>query len=138
MCGKTFANVMVEHHPRKVGGSNYTLRVIARLLWRIIFNYSAFPLRVLCGLGLATALVSFVLGTYYLIRSVFIDTEAHGFPTLVVLFSFYQGITLAILAALGEYVVRIVNDVSGQRAYRIRRTKQTERSAGEIPEPPAA
>lgn len=131
LCGKSFANVMVDHHPRKVGASNYTIRVIARLLWRIIFNYSAFPLRVLCSMGLVTALVSFILGTYYLIRSLFVATAAPGFPTLVVLFSFYQGIMLAILAALGEYVVRIVNDVSGQRAYRIRRTRQTERADGD-------
>ncbi len=120
MSAKTFANVPVAHHARDVGESNYTLRTIARLVWRIVFNYSAFPLRLMCGLGGLVALFSFVLGLYFLIRAAILGTETPGWPTLIVLLSFYQGITLAILAAVGEYVVRIVNDVSGQRAYRIR------------------
>ena len=121
MSAKTFANVPVEHCPRQSGGSNYTLRVIAKLIWRIVFNYSAFPLRLLCGIGGVTALLSFMLGAYYLVRAIFVPSQTAGWPTLVVLLSFYQGITLVIFAAVGEYIVRIANDVSGQRAYRIRR-----------------
>lgn len=120
MSAKSFANVPVAHHPREIGDSNYTLRTIARLVWRIVFNYSAFPLRIMCGMGGLIALLSFVSGIYFLIRAAVLGTETPGWPTLVVLLSFYQGVTLAILAAVGEYVVRIVNDVSGQRAYRIR------------------
>jgi len=121
MSAKTFANVPVAHHARDVGESNYTLRTISRLVWRIVFNYSAFPLRLMCGVGGLVALSSFVLGVYFLIRAIFVETKSPGWPTLVLLLSFYQGITLAILAAVGEYVVRIVNDISGQRAYRIRK-----------------
>ncbi len=121
MCAKTFANVPVEHRPRESGASNYTLPVIARLVWRIVFNYSAFPLRLLCGIGGVTALASFLLGAYYLVRAMFVPSQTAGWPTLVVLLSFYQGMILVIFAAVGEYIVRIANDVSGQRAYRIRR-----------------
>ncbi len=121
MSGKTFANVKVEHHPRTVGESNYNLRTILRLVWRIVFNYSAFPLRALCALGGFVALLSFLLGAYYLGRAMFFGTETAGFPTLVILLSFYQGFMLLIFAAVGEYLVRISSDVSGQKAYRVRR-----------------
>ena len=121
MNGKTFANVRVEHHAREQGQSNYTAKVIARLAWRIIFNYSAFPLRVLCGVGLVMAMVAFVIGMFFLIRKLSGGTRIQGWTTLLVLLSFYQGLTLVILGALGEYIVRIVNDVSGRPAYRIRK-----------------
>ncbi|MEZ6097931.1 MAG: glycosyltransferase family 2 protein [Pirellulaceae bacterium] len=121
MCGKTFANAPVAHHARAVGDSNYNWRVIARLVWRIVFNYSAFPLRLLCTIGGITAAGSFVLGMYYLIRSFFVASATPGWPTLVVMLSFYHGITLMILAAVSEYLVRVVNDVSGRKAYRIRK-----------------
>ena len=121
MSGKTFANVRVEHHAREEGQSNYTAKAIARLVWRIIFNYSAFPLRALCGIGAFMALVAFAVGVFIVIRRFLKETSAPGWTTLVVLISFYQGLTLVILGALGEYVVRIVNDVSGRKAYRIRK-----------------
>ncbi len=121
MSGKTFANIRTEHHARAEGKSNYSTRVIAALIWRILFNYSAFPLRVLCGVGVVMAVASFVLGAFYLIRALNKDSAAPGWPTLVVLLSFYQGLTLILLGALGEYVVRVVNDVSGRKAYRVRK-----------------
>jgi len=120
MAGKTFANVDVEHHAREEGTSNYTAIVIARLIWRIIFNYSAFPLRFICGVGLATAVISFIVGLWLVARKISGDSQVPGWTSLVVLLSFYQGLILVLLAALGEYVVRIVNDVSGPRAFRVR------------------
>lgn len=119
--GHDFANVPVAHHPRPVGESNYGVRAVARLVWRIVFNYSAFPLRLLCGVGIVMACLSFLLGAYYLVRAIFFGTSAPGWPTLIVLISFYQGLMLVIFAAVGEYLVRIVNDVSQTRSYRIRR-----------------
>lgn len=120
MTGKTFANVDVEHHAREEGQSNYTLKVILKLIWRIIFNYSAFPLRMLTGIGLVTAVGAFLLGSFYLVRGLITGSSVQGWTTLVVLMAFFQGLTLLILAAMGEYVVKIVNDIARDSAYRIR------------------
>jgi glycosyltransferase involved in cell wall biosynthesis len=120
MNAKSFANVPVEHHPRQHGQSNYGAKEILQLVWRIVFNYSAFPLRLLCGIGVVMALASFLIGGFYLAKNMVAGVRVPGWTTLVVLLSFYQGLTLVIFAAIGEYVVRIVNDVSGPRAYRVR------------------
>jgi glycosyltransferase involved in cell wall biosynthesis len=117
---KAFANVPVEHHPRQQGRSNYGVRQILELVWRIVFNYSAFPLRLLCGIGLVMSLVSFLISGFYLTKNLVAGIRVPGWTTLIVLMSFYQGLILLIFAAIGEYVVRIVNDVSGPRAYRVR------------------
>ena len=66
--------------------------------------------------------MSFLLGAYYLVRAVLSGSVSPGFPTLVCLLAFCNGVTLLVLALLSEYVVRLVNEVSGIPAYRIRRT----------------
>ncbi len=123
MTGRSFGNVDVQHHPRTDGTSNYTAVVIAKLVWRIVFNYSAFPLRFLCGIGLMMSMFAFLFGCYVLIKQFTYGVRQPGWTTLVVLISFFQGVTLIVLSALGEYLVRILNDVSGPKAYRIREIK---------------
>lgn len=120
LSAKSFANISVRHEERSVGKSNYNMRAIAKLVWRILFNYSAFPLRLVSAIGTFTAITAFLLGCFFVVRALFVQSAAPGWPTLVALMSFYQGITLVLFAALGEYVVRIVNDVSGRKSYQVR------------------
>ena len=121
MSGQTFANVQIEHHPRRVGKSNYEIRSLVQLIFRLVFGYSAFPLRLLCGLGFLVAFFSYIFGFYYLVRGISGGTQVEGWLTLVVLLSFFQGMVLMIMAAMGEYLVRILAEVSNREAYRIRR-----------------
>ncbi|MBX9692757.1 MAG: glycosyltransferase family 2 protein, partial [Cyanobacteria bacterium] len=62
-------NVDVEHHERAQGKSNYSLTKILKLVLTILFNYSSFPLRVLCGVGVAVSTFSFTLGAFFMIQS---------------------------------------------------------------------
>jgi len=118
--GKTFGNVTVQHERREDGRSNYTAKKIAQLVWRIIFNYSSFPMRFVCVMGAVVAMLAFCLGGFYLVKSFIQGTEVPGWPTLVVLLSFFQGVMLLILAMVGEYLVRLMHDVSIPKSYRIR------------------
>jgi len=111
------ANTLVEHHPRKVGESNYSWRRILQLVAAILFNYSSFPLRVVAGIGIIIALCSFVLGAGYLLSGFFSQTRVPGWTTLVVLLSFFNGVLMVMLAMLGEYVVRIINQISTSDPY---------------------
>ena len=129
LTARTFANVQVEHHPRKVGSSNYGIRTIAALIWRIIFNYSALPLRWACIGGIGVSVVSFFIGVYFLCKALLFGTASPGFPTLVCLLAFCNGVTLMVLGLMSEYIVRVVNEVSGIPAFRIRRTTR-ERADG--------
>lgn len=115
------ANAPVEHHARRVGSSNYDLRRILVLLSTILFNYSSFPLRLVAGLGLATALVSLLLGLYFLVAGLLGDTSVPGWTTIVVMLAFFNGVTLLMLAMLGEYVVRIINQLNMADPYFVRK-----------------
>jgi glycosyltransferase involved in cell wall biosynthesis len=114
------ANVWVEHHERGAGESQYSLLTILKLVMRILFNYSAWPLRVVSTSGMIVAGLSFALGLYYLGKRLFGDVSVPGWTTVVVLLSFFNGISLLVLGMLGEYVVRLLNEVNAGKSYHIR------------------
>jgi glycosyltransferase involved in cell wall biosynthesis len=113
------ANVTVRHDPAKVGKSRYSTSRIIRLVLTILFSYSLFPLRLAAGCGFVIAICSFMLGGAYLIRGMVTDTVVPGWTSLVVLTSVFNGVTIALLSMLGEYVVRTLNAVSAQDTYHV-------------------
>ena len=114
------ANVWVEHQKRPSGTSNYNFIKILELVMRILFNYSSYPLRFVSLAGMVISLLSFLLGIYYLIRAIFIGTSVPGWATLIVLMSFFNGLSLLILSMLGEYIIRLLNQVSSTKSYYIK------------------
>jgi glycosyltransferase involved in cell wall biosynthesis len=113
------SNVTVHHRAREVGTSSYNLVRIVRLVLTILFSYSVFPLRLAALCGFMVAGVSFLLGVGYFVRALFVETQVPGWTSLVVLLSFFNGVTIALLSMLGEYVVRTLNTVSAQDHYHV-------------------
>ncbi len=114
------ANVLVEHRLRPVGKSNYNLLKIAELVMRILFNYSSYPLRVVSFIGGIIAVLSFLLGIYFLVKALFVGTTVPGWASVVVLLAFFNGITILILSMLGEYTIRLLNQTSQAQSYYIK------------------
>lgn len=114
------ANEWVEHRERPVGTSNYNLFRILSLVARILFNYSSYPLRVVALMGMAATLVSFALAFFYIIRALFTEVSVPGWTTIVVLLSFFNGISLLIMGMLGEYMVRLIRHTSAAEPYYVR------------------
>jgi len=112
-------HVSVRHEPRTVGKSSYSMTRILRLVLTIMFSYSSFPLRAAAFAGFVVALVSFILGAVYLLRAFFVDSQVEGWTTIAVLLSIFNGVTIALLSMLGEYVVRTLNAVSAQDTYHV-------------------
>ncbi|MGH3423076.1 MAG: glycosyltransferase family 2 protein [Nocardioidaceae bacterium] len=113
------SNAVVVHKPRPVGKSHYSLFRILRLVMTILFSYSLFPLRFAAVGGFIIAGLGFLLGATYLVRAVFIDTAVPGWTTIVVLLSIFNGVTIALLSMLGEYVIRTLHAVSAQDTYHV-------------------
>jgi polyisoprenyl-phosphate glycosyltransferase len=114
------ANTWVTHQKRQIGNSNYNFIKILELVMRILFNYSSYPLRFVSAIGLIVAFLSFVLGIYYLIRATFIGTTVPGWATLVVLLSFFNGMSLLLMSMLGEYIIRLLNQFSSTKSYYVK------------------
>jgi glycosyltransferase involved in cell wall biosynthesis len=112
-------DVEVEHHERTVGTSNYKLSKIIELLTRILFNYSAFPLRLLTVSGMIVAALSFCLAAYIFTKALVVGTSVPGWASMAVLLTFFNGMTLLVLGVIGEYVVRILQQTSMTEPYTV-------------------
>ena len=114
------ANVEVEHHPRAEGGSGWRMgRLVGAAIDNTV-NASTAPLRFVSLAGIVIAVISFVLAAWYFVRGLLGDISVAGFPTTVVLIVFFGGSILAAIGLLGEYVIRIVSEVTGQPRYVVR------------------
>jgi glycosyltransferase involved in cell wall biosynthesis len=113
------SNVVVRHDPRAVGKSSYSMLRIARLVATILFSYSSFPLRLAAFFGFLVSAFSFLIGAFYLIQGVVTGSNVEGWTSLIVLLAFFNGVTIALLSMLGEYVVRTLNSVSAHEPYHV-------------------
>ena len=115
-------NVWVDHQAREGGGSSYSFWKLLALVFRITFNYSSLPLRVVSAVGLFVTVLSFALGAFWLLRATFVGIRVPGFASLALMLALFNGVALLILSMLGEYTVRLLNQMSAADAYHVRET----------------
>ncbi len=120
MFSSKIGNVDVDHQSREIGTSNYTLRRILSLMTRLLINYSSYPLRLLSSIGLLISSLSFFIGSIYLFRGLLFGTNVAGWTTLVVLTAFLGGFIIALLGVIGEYLSRILDQLSSNKSYFIK------------------
>ena len=113
------SNVEVDHSPRAVGKSTYSPIRIGRLVLRILFSYSLFPLRFSAAIGFFISVVSFLVGAAFTIRHLMGDSHITGLTTLIVLLSFLNGVIILMLSMLGEYVLRTLKQVTEIEPYHV-------------------
>lgn len=99
-----FGVVVVEHHERRQGRSNYGVRGLIRFMTDLATGYSVRPLRAAMGLGLTIIATGFATLVWVLIRALLSGSPVPGFPFLVVLISVFSGTQLVILGVLGQYI----------------------------------
>jgi glycosyltransferase involved in cell wall biosynthesis len=113
------ANVDVEHSPRTVGKSNYNPVRIARLVLRILFSYSLFPLRLMAGVGFLISVFSFTLGVALALRHTLTNAKVEGWTSIIVLLAFLNGVIILMLSMLGEYMLRTLQQVTDNEPYHV-------------------
>ncbi|MFO7900224.1 MAG: glycosyltransferase family 2 protein [Planctomycetota bacterium] len=105
------AHVPVEHSPRYGGESTYTLARQLRLAADVVCNVTMLPLRLVSILGGLACLFSVAYVIYALIRYFTGTIGVPGWTTLVILVSFFAGVTLLSIGILGEYLARVFWEV---------------------------
>ena len=114
-------NVMVEHHKREVGTSNYTLRKLMRL-WLAYFNYTVLPLRISFFLGVIFSMIGLVSALVTIIRKLVSPHMIVGWASLMACLLIFSGVIMLILGILGEYIGKLILSINGTPQYIIRET----------------
>ena len=77
-------------------------------------------MQVVSSLGIAIAVVAFLLGIFFILKSVFLGVSVPGWTTIVVLVSLFSGINIAITSILGQYVVRLMQQFGSSQSYYVK------------------
>jgi len=113
------ANVEVEHLERAGGQSTYDLTRIVRLVFTILFSYSGFPLQLVATAGLVLSAASFLVGATFAVRGFIVTSVMPGWTSLVTLLSFFNSFVFLMLSMLGEYVVRLQQQITTPENYTV-------------------
>lgn len=105
-------NVAVEHHARQTGRSTYTVRKLIRLFSFLLVNHSFFPLRAIVAWGLLLCVASFFFALYLVVRALLDPVPVPGWTSTIVILCFLSGNLFLALGVLGEYMGRLVDEVS--------------------------
>ena len=116
-------NITVEHDKRKYGKSTYKISKLFKLAFNLVINYTSLPLIALSIIGFLTSGLSFAFGIYIIIKKILIGVSVEGWTSIIVLLSFFNGLLISILSLMGEYLYRIIGEVSNRSQFAIRRKK---------------
>jgi len=112
------ANVEVIHKERKVGKSGYNLFKLFKFSLNLLINFSSLPLLLVGVFGFTISILSIGYGTIIIIRKI-IDPNygVTGWNSLMVAITFLGGAILMAIGIIGEYLRRILAEVSYEKQY---------------------
>ena len=102
-----FSSVRVEHLPRSVGESNYTIRKLISHAFNLVTGFSGLPLKLASIAGFVLTLFGVTVLAYVLIRYFINGVNVPGFAFLASIIAIFSGAQMFALGIFGEYLSRI-------------------------------
>ncbi len=128
-----FSAVEVEHKPRELGKSNYTLRKLASHAIDLTTGFSALPLRLSSMMGLLFTGFGFLVLAWVVGRYLITGDSVPGFPFLASIISIFSGAQLLTLGVFGEYLARIHFRTMKKPAYNVLMTTDKMAAGSALP-----
>ncbi len=120
--------IVVERAARYDGTPRVSLRGLFRLAKTAVFSFSSFPLTIFHVIGAAAATVFVVLGGFSIFCKLFTDQAIPGWTSHILTGSFFGVLNALGISILGEYVIRIYDQVRGRPQYVVDRTVNMRRT----------
>ena len=99
--------VEYERSERAAGEAKYDFKMLFKLAYNGIFNFSEFPIKFVTSIGFGAIVLALVYFVITLIKKITQDTVPEGFIALLFVIVLFSGIQLIALGLIGEYVLRI-------------------------------
>jgi len=116
------SGIVVERQARYDAVPRVSLRGLFRLAKTAIFSFSTLPLMIFHIIGFVAAAVFLGLGGYALFCKLFTSLALPGWTSHILLGSFFGAMNALGISILGEYVIRIYDQVRGRPLYLVDRT----------------
>jgi hypothetical protein len=88
-----FPQTAIEYSrdPRLAGKTNWNYRKLIKFAIEGISSFTQKPLHLATYMGFITALGAFILGLFYIIKTLMFGETIQGFPTLITMILFFSG-----------------------------------------------
>jgi glycosyltransferase involved in cell wall biosynthesis len=116
---RRFGTLRVEHRPREVGVSNYTLRKLVSHALTVATGFSTLPLRLASILGFSFTALGLAVLAYVVAVYVFRGGSVPGFPFLASIVAIFSGAQMFTIGIMGEYLARIHSRMMERPTYAI-------------------
>ena len=100
-----------EREARIEGESGYTIKKLLKIAFDGIFSFSNVPIRLITILGTVGLLFASMYTIVVLFSYFYQNIEMKGYTSLVIIISFFSSLILICLGIIGEYIVRIYDEV---------------------------
>ena len=114
--------VVVERNARYDGRPRVSLGGLVRLAKTAMFSFSSFPLTIFHVIGVSATVVFLALGSFSVFCKLFTDWAIPGWTSYMLTGSFFGALNALGISILGEYVIRIYDQVRGRPQYVVDRT----------------
>ena len=100
-----------DRDERYAGETKYSWSKLFELAFNGIFNFSDFPVKIITRLGFFTVLFSLIYFLYNIYRKLYYNDVPQGFTATILAIILFSGVQMISLGLIGEYVLRIYNQV---------------------------
>jgi len=112
----------IEHAQRPVGKSSYTLSKMIHLAIDSIVSQSNKPLRLAIKFGFILSFMSFLYGSWLILRYFLFSIAAEGWTSVMVSIYFIGGLMFANMGMLGLYIGKIFDETKNRPIYLVQET----------------
>jgi len=116
-----FAAIPVQHEPRVIGTSSYTLAKLMTHALNMMTGFSVVPLQFASWMGFLLTFFGFGILVYVISRFLIQGAVVQGFAFLASIIAIFSGAQLFSLGILGEYLARMHFRMMNRPAYVIRK-----------------
>ncbi|WP_428407346.1 glycosyltransferase family 2 protein [Hyphococcus sp.] len=130
--------IQYDRAPREAGATKWNYWKLWNLSLEGLTSSTLAPLKLSTYFGFAVAGFAFLLGVFFIIKTLIYGDPVQGFPTLATLILFLGGVQLMVLGVMGEYLGRIFNETKHRPLYFTNAVEPSEAAAqagGETAEP---
>ena len=120
-----------DRDERHAGETKYSWKKLFELAFNGIFNFSDFPIKFIIRLGFFTVFLSLLYFVYNVYRKIVFNDVPQGFTALILAVILFSGVQLISLGLIGEYVLRIYNQVRNRPLFVIDKIIQDGKNSNE-------
>lgn len=109
--------VVYDRDARHAGVTKWSYWRLWNLSIEGVTSSTLAPLKLSSYLGFATAALAFLMGVFFIVKTVVFGETVQGFPTLITVILFLGGVQLCVLGVIGEYLGRVFNETKNRPLY---------------------